>query len=53
MGVSATIKAVEDVASAHADEGLLDVSTLLRLIPEEELALGEFLTLCLGRPYGL
>ena len=43
----------DEVGSADTTETLLYVTTLLRLVPKEVLALGEFLTLALGREDGL
>ena len=43
----------DEVGSADTTETLLYVTTLLRLVPEEVLTLGEFLTLALGREDGL
>ena len=43
----------DKVGSADTTETLLDVTALLRFVPEEVLALGELLTLALGREDGL
>ena len=43
----------DEVRAADASQFALDVAPLFGLIPEEELALGEFLALCLGAEDGL
>ena len=45
-------KLLDEVWTTNAAQTLFDATTLLRLIPEEILALGQLVTLCLGTLYG-
>jgi len=46
------VKLFDEVRTADALEVLFDTATLLRLVPEEILALGQFVALTLGREHG-
>ena len=45
-------KLLDEVWTTNAAQTLFDATTLFGLIPEEILALGQLVTLCLGTLYG-
>ena len=47
------VESWDEVGSSDAAEALFDVASLLRLVPEEVLALGEFVFRTFGGEYGL
>lgn len=48
-----TKEVLDEVGATHLTKKAKDVLTFGRLVPEEELTLGKFFFLCLGRPDGL
>ena len=53
MGVVLGTELTDEVGTTDAAQALLDVATLLGLIPEEILSLRQFLVLALGTLYRL
>ena len=53
MGVVLGTELTDEVGTTDAAQALLDVATLLGLIPEEILSLRQFLVLALGTLYWL
>ena len=45
-------KLLDEIRTTNTAQTLFDATTLLRLVPEEVLALGQLVALCLGTLYG-